>query len=151
LIPFVDDDIVVRMADVEVQAGEPRTIRELLERMAEVLSAPDPHRVGIQEIIVRDEARRRDIGAVRETPAPYGADSEAQRLDRLEPAVAQVQRSIDELRHIVDEIRLRMATKVEVESVRDDIRKVADGYAHVSAQLQRNSELLKRFLTDSPR
>ena len=148
----MDDGIVVRMADIEGPAGEPRTIHELLERMAEGLSAPDPHRAEIQEIITRDEGRQRShVGTLRETPPPYGMDSEAQRLNRLEPAVAQVQRSLGELRHIVDEIRLRMATKVEVESVRDDIRRVADGYAHVSAQLQKNSELLKRFLADVPR
>lgn len=135
------------MTDIDASSGEPRTIQELLQRMADVLSEPDPHRAGIQEIIIRDDARRRSVVAVRETPPPYGTDSEGQRPDRLEPAVAQVQRSIDELKRVVDEIRSRMATKVEVESVRDDIRKVADGYAHVSAQLQQNSELLKRFLT----
>ena len=135
------------MADIDVPAGEPRTIHELLHRMAEVLSAPDPHRAGIEEIIARYDARKCvDVIAVRETSPPYGPEG-VQRLDRFESAVAHVQRSIDELRDIVDEMRLRMATKVELESVRDDIRRVADGYAHVSTQLQRNSELLKRFLT----
>lgn len=146
----VEDGIVVRMAEIDLPAERPQTMRELLERMAEVLSAPDPHRVGIQDIITRYDARKPlDVVAVRETSPPYGPDG-PQRLDRLESAVAHVQRSIDELRDIVDEMRLRMATKVELESVRDDIRKVADGYAHVTTQLQRNSELLKRFLTDAP-
>ena len=133
------------MVHIDVIPEEPRTIREVLERMAEVLSAPDPHRAAIQEIIARYEARRRAaVVEVREIPPPYRTDDVSQRLDRLEPAVAQIQRSIDELRGVV-------ATKVEVESVRDDVRRVADGYAHISAQLRESSELLKRFLTDVPR
>lgn len=129
------------MAHVDVPE-EPRTTRELLERMADVLSAPDPHRAGIQEIITRYDVRKRADGmGARETPPPYGPDGVLQRLVRLESAVAGIQRSIDELRGMV-------ATKVEVESVRDDVRRIADGYAHISAQLQQNSELWKRFLTD---
>ena len=126
-------------------------MHELLQRMADVLSTPDPNHSGIQEIIMRYDARKPvAVGAVRETPPPFGSDG-AQRLDRLEPAIAQLQRSIDELRNVVEQIRLSMATKVEVESVRDDIRRVADGYAHVSAQLRQNAELLKRFLNEAPR
>src|SRR5687767_11541738 len=133
------------MADIEVSPGEPQTIHELLQRMADVLSAPDPHRAAIQEIITRYDARKRaDVVEVREIPPRYGTDGVSRRLDRLEPAVAQIQRSIDELRGVV-------ATKVEVESVRDDVRRVADGYAHISVQLQQSSELLKRFLTDVSR
>ena len=130
------------MAEIDV-SGDPRTIHELLQRMADALSAPDPHRAAIQEIINRDDAQR-GAAIVRETPPIYEPDGVLQRLDRLEPAVAAIQRSIDELRVVV-------ATKVEIESVRDDVRRVADGYAHVSAQLQHSSELLKRFLTDVPR
>ena len=45
------------MNEIDAPVAEPRAIHELLERMAEVLSAPDPHRVGIQEIIARYDAR----------------------------------------------------------------------------------------------
>jgi len=55
------------------------------------------------------------------------------------------------LRRVVDQIRLVVATIVELESARDDIRRVADGYAHVTAHLHQNSELLKRFLTEVSR
>jgi hypothetical protein len=139
------------MTDIDVN-GEPRTIRELLHRMADVLSTPDPHRARIQEISARHDARER-VGVLTacETPPSYGSEGVSERLERLEPAVTQLQSSIDELRRLVDQIRLAMATKVELEGVRDDIRRVADGYGHVSAQLQQNSDLLKRFLTDVPR
>ena len=145
MIPLADDGIVVAMAHSDVTPEEPRTIRELLERMADVLSAPDPHRAVIQEIITGGDARKRaDVVEVREIPPPYETDGVSRRLDGLEHAIAQVQRSIDELRGVV-------ATKVEVESVRDAVRRIADGYAHISAQLRESSELLKRFLTDVPR
>lgn len=72
-------------------------------------------------------------------------------LERIESAVVRIQRSIDELRYVAEQIRQTMATNVEAELIHNDIRRTVDGYAHVNALLQKNGELLKRFLTSIPR
>jgi len=45
-------------------------------------------------------------------------------------------------------MRELMATKVEVESIKDDIRLVADGFAQTQQRLRDVAGLLRRFVTE---
>ena len=64
-------------------------------------------------------------------------------------ALAEIRYDVLALRNDVSGIRTEMATKAEVESVRDDIRMLAEGYSQTQQRLHETSGLLRRFLTDT--
>ena len=130
----MDDGIVVGMGGhdfdwdrFEAEGEEiARRMREVSRTMAEQNAASRAERA-------RYEERKARAGSTaRETPPHEPASIEA-RLDRVEA--------------IVTEIRDRMATKVELEAMRDSVQMIADGYAQTQHRLADTSGLLKRYLT----
>lgn len=62
--------------------------------------------------------------------------------------LAEIRQDILMLRRDVGRMQEWMATKAEVESLRDDIRLVADGFAQTQERLHDVAGLLRRFITD---
>ena len=87
-------------------------------------------RIRLHRIEEEEKARRRatDGAIARETPPSYGDVNG--RLDRIERTLT--------------DIREQMATKIELESMNDKIKMVADGYQNVDKRLDRVADLLKR-------
>jgi len=104
--------------------------------------------------------------AVRETPPVYGTDNLDERLERIERSLADIAErmatkadleqvrqematNLEQVRREMatkadlEQVRQEMATKVALESVQDDVRTIADGYATVSQRLEYVANLLK--------
>ena len=82
---------------------------------------------------------------VRERPP----DDDISLEERLKEFQAETRLALAEIRYDVLGIRKEMATKAEMESLRDDIRMLAEAYAHTQQRLHETSGLLRRFLTDT--
>jgi archaellum component FlaC len=91
-----------------------------------------------------EKARQRaSAGAVaRETPPSYGDVS--QRLDRVEGRLGDMDGRLDRIERTLADIREQMATKIELESMNDKIKMVADGYQNLDKRLDNVADLLKR-------
>jgi hypothetical protein len=81
----------------------------------------------------------------REKPQTYPAENVDERLGRIERTLADIAERMA-TKADLDEVRRALPTKVELESVRDDIRKIADGYAIVIQRIDHVAELLKTHL-----
>jgi chromosome segregation ATPase len=68
-------------------------------------------------------------------------------VNELRTDVNQLKADVTGLKADVADIRERMATKVELESFRESINMVADGFAQTQARLEYVGGLLKRYLT----
>lgn len=79
---------------------------------------------------------------VRESPPAV-----ASRLDNLDQRLARVEETLSDIKREVRDIRERMATKVELESLKHDIRIVADGYAQTQTRLDTVADLMRRHVT----
>ena len=148
-----DDDGIVVVMDwdafiEETREGE-RQMRELAARMRQQNA---------------DSRRRRQQLAVRERPPEF---PELSLEDRLKTFEADTRSVLSEIRHDllmlrgeiaslrgdtkaeIAGLRESMATKAELESLKDEIRMVAEGFAHVQTRLSEKADLLRRFLVDS--
>lgn len=65
----------------------------------------------------------------------------------LQRDVSGLQDDVGGLKREVQVVREQMATKVELEALRDSIHIVADGFAHTQIRLENVADLLKRYLT----
>jgi archaellum component FlaC len=91
-----------------------------------------------------EKARRRatESAIAREAPPSYG--DVPQRLDRMEGRLGDVDARLDRIERTLADIREQMATKIELESMNDRIKMVADGYQDIDNRLDRVADLLKR-------
>ena len=141
MIPALDDGIVVAMGLHEFDwdrfeaEGEEiaRRMREVSRTMAEQNAASRAERA-------RYEERKARAGSTaRETP-DAGHGSLEERLERFE-------RKLTAMAADLSDVRERMATRVEVEAIRDSLNIIADGYAQTQHRLAETSSLLKRYVT----
>jgi len=129
-----------------------RTMRELSSRLGQqnADSRRRRTRAAVRDVKrLRSEAARdfalRDLGQstpgvlVRETPPDNGD---------MRLVLAEIRHDVLMLRRDVIRMRELMATKVEVESIKDDIRLVADGFAQTQQRLRDVAGLLRRFVTE---
>jgi len=130
-----------------------RTMRELSSRLERqnADSRTKRTRAAVRDVKrLRSEAARdfalRDLGQstsgallVRETPPDNGD---------MRLVLAEIRHDVLMLRRDVIRMRELMATKVEVESIKDDIRLVADGFAQTQQRLRDVAGLLRRFVTE---
>jgi hypothetical protein len=65
------------------------------------------------------------------------------RLERIERTLADIREQMA-TRADLEHVRRTMATKIELESMNDRIKMVADGYQNVDKRLDKVAELLKR-------
>ena len=100
-------------------------------------------RIRRHRIEEEEKWRRRaaDSAIARETPPSYGDVS--QRLDRVEGRLGDVDGRLDRIERTLTDIREQMATKIELESMNDKIKMVADGYQNVDKRLDKVADLLK--------
>jgi hypothetical protein len=87
----------------------------------------------------------------REQPPPDSAwDGRLDRFERMLNetlnAVTVLQHDVSALQRDVGAIREQMATKIELEALRDSINIVADGFAQTQTRLGHVTGLLKRYL-----
>ena len=68
--------------------------------------------------------------------------------ERLKDFQAETRSALADIRYDVLGIRKEMATKAELESLRDDIRMLAEACAHTQQRLHETSGLLRRFLIE---
>ena len=156
-----DDGIVVVMSEIE-----PKTVtreefkRELVQALDELVAESKFHATRIKQGFAEtdehirrhraeeeEKARRRatDGRIARETPPSYG--DVPQRLDRVEGRLGDVDGRLDRIERTLTDIRDHMstlATKVELESMSDRIKMVADGYQNLDKRLDKVADLLKR-------
>jgi hypothetical protein len=92
-------------------------------------------------ILVRERPPGDDHMSLEERLKEFQAETRA--------ALAEIRYDVLALRNDLSGIRKEMATKAEVESVRDDIRVLAEGYSQTQQRLHETSGLLRRFLTDT--
>jgi hypothetical protein len=129
-----------------------RTCREISARMKQQNAESRRSRMeAAAGDAVRGQAQRStDRGptgrpiVVRESP-PDGYLSLEERLKEFQ---AETRLALADIRYDVLGIRRDMATKAEMESLRDDIRMLAEAYAHTQQRLQETSGLLRRFLIE---
>jgi hypothetical protein len=90
-----------------------------------------------------EKARQRvtESAIARETPPSYGDVNG--RLERIERTLADIREQMA-TRADLEHVRRTMATKIELESMNDRIKMVADGYQNVDKRLDKVAELLKR-------
>jgi chromosome segregation ATPase len=67
-------------------------------------------------------------------------------VSALNKEVAALKQEVAALKQDVVAIREQMATKVELEALRDSVNLVADGFAQTQTRLDYTSDLLKRYL-----
>jgi len=91
-----------------------------------------------------EKARQRatESAIARETSPSYG--DVPQRLGRVEGRLGDVDARLDRIERTLADIREQMATKIELESMNDKIKMVADGYQNVDKRLDKVADLLKR-------
>lgn len=65
----------------------------------------------------------------------------------LQRDVSGLKDDVGGLKREVQAVREQMATKVELEALRDSLHIVADGFAHTQIRLENVADLLKRYLT----
>ena len=53
----------------------------------------------------------------------------------------------DELRTEINAVRRDMATKAELEALREDVKKIAEGFAATNARLDRTADLILRCVS----
>ena len=114
-------------------------------------------RIRLHRIEEEERWRRRATESViaRESPPSYG--EVPRRLDRVEGRLSDVDGRLDRIeRTLADireqmatkadlgEVRRTMATKIELESLSDRIKMVADGYQNLDKRLDKVADLLKR-------
>jgi len=142
--------------------------KALEQRMRAVVAEMDR-----QNVISRSSRASSRHALAREQPPPESAwDGRLDRFERmltetlnavtvlqrdasgLQHAVSGLQRDVSGLKddvgglkREVQAVREQMATKVELEALRDSIHIVADGFAHTQIRLENVADLLKRYLT----
>lgn len=150
MIPRPDDGIVVvAMSHVHAESDERKALREELVARLDDLSTHCRQEIAWWQA---ERARyERPIGSgqstVRETPPSGGAGGHDSRLDRMERRLELIAGDLVSMRRDITDIRDRMATKVELEAVKDSVQKMADGYNDTRERLDRVADLLKRYLT----
>lgn len=156
LIPPDDDGIVVVMSETE-----PRTVtreefnRELVQALDDLVADARHH----GELIKAGFEKTPYVA--RETPPPYESSSERLdrmdgrldrmdgRLDSMDGRLDRIDRTLADIRDQMatkadlEEMRKTLATKIELEAVNDNVKRIADGYQTVNERLNRVAEMLK--------
>jgi chromosome segregation ATPase len=101
-------------------------------------------RIRLHRLEEEEKARRRatDCAIARETPPSYG--EVPQRLAAVEGRLSDVDGRLDRIERTLADIREQMATKIELESLSDRIKMVADGYQNLDRRLGMVANLLGR-------
>ena len=130
-----------------------RTLRELSLRLGQqnVASRSRRTRAAVRDVkrLRADAARDRDVrDAVQSTPRPLLVRDTPPDNGDMRLVLAEIRQDVLMLRRDVIRMRELMATKAEVESIRDDIRLVADGFGQTQQRMQDVASLLRRFITE---
>ena len=130
-----------------------RTLRELSSRLGQqnVASRSRRTRAAVRDVkrLRADAARDRDVrDAVQSTPRPLLVRETPPDNGDMRLVLAEIRQDVLMLRRDVIRMRELMATKAEVESSRDDIRLVADGFGQTQQRMQDVASLLRRFITE---
>ena len=130
-----------------------RTLRELSSRLGQqnVASRSRRTRAAVRDVkrLRADAARDRDVrDAVQSTPRPLLVRETPPDNGDMRLVLAEIRQDVLMLRRDVIRMRELMATKAEVESIRDDIRLVADGFGQTQQRMQDVASLLRRFITE---
>ena len=120
--------------------------REIERKMREVADRNAREVAESRAARARYETRPAEPLVAREMP-PSGSRTVEERLDGIERTLVRIDQRLGSVELDVKQIREQMATKVELESLKDDIKIVADGYAQTQHRLDRVTDLLTRYLT----
>lgn len=127
--------------EFKAESGElERRMREVADRNAREVAESRAARA-------RYDTRPAEPLVARELP-PSGSRTVEERLDGIERTLVRIEQELGTVKGDVKQIREQMATKVELESLKDDIRIVADGFAQTQYRIYRVTDLLTRYLTN---
>jgi hypothetical protein len=97
----------------------------------------------IRNVLDERDARRKAGLLVREVPPE---DAYLQLNERLKEFQTETRLALAEIRDDLVSLREQMATKAELESVRDDIRIVAEGFADIGKRVDDVAGLLRQYV-----
>jgi len=152
LQPPDDDGIVVVVMEKPDTADKTALDAELIEALDDLVVTARFHGERIREGLARTDTMLRE----NRRPYPDWSVEMTQRFDGIERRLADIRADIADMRTQIVDVRTEIAdmrgqmpafaTKIELEDLSDNIKRVGDGYVTVNHKLDKVADLLKRVI-----
>jgi chromosome segregation ATPase len=144
-VDTLKSDVSALRADVDTLKSDVSALRADVDTLKSDVSAL---RADVDTLKSDVSALRADVDTLKVDVSTMKADIDTLKAEGsgVKGNLGTLRSEFEGLRAEVAAIREQMATKVELEALKDSVNTVADGYAHTQASLDRVADLLRRHL-----